>query len=138
MQQSEYKVNTKLKKFTSYLDFLYNWLLPQAILYGMTSDQFWYDEPQLFYSYARSYEMAQERKLEYDNHLAWLSGQYILAAVQQSLATKHGAKIYPKKPFNVAKKEEVSVEDKFVMRQTRAKEAVMRFNKQRGETKNGK
>ena len=129
MQQSEYKVNKKLEQFTSYLDFLYNWLLPQAILYGMTSDQFWYDEPQLFFSYARSYEMAQERKLEYDNHLAWLSGHYILAAVQQSLAPKHGAKIYPKKPFDVGKKEEISVEDKFAMRQARAKEAVMRFNK---------
>lgn len=132
MQQSEYKVNKKLEKFTSYLDFLYNWLLPQAILYGMTSDQFWYDEPQLFFSYARSYEMAQERKLEYDNHLAWIEGHYFLAAIQQALA-KAGAKVYPKKPFEIAsrKEDELTLQDKMSIRRERAKAMVERFKERK-------
>lgn len=134
MQQSEYKVNKKLEKFTSYLDFLYNWLLPQALIYGMTSDQFWYDDPQLFFSYARSYEMAQERKMEYDNQLAWLSWQYGLKAIQQALATKPNAKIYPQKPFEVGKRDEddeFTLQEKMDMRKTRAKAMVERFKERK-------
>ena len=133
MQQSEYKVNKKLEQFTSYLDFLYNWLLPQALIYGMTSDQFWYDDPQLFFSYARAYEMQQERKAEYDNWLAWISGQYHLAAIAQATTTKSGAKIYPKQPYDILKKkDEVSIEDKMEMRKLRAKEMVERYKQQHG------
>ena len=128
-------MNKKLEKFASYLDFLYNWLLPQAILYGMTADQFWYDDPQLFFSYARAYEMQQERKVEYDNWLAWLNGQYHLLAIAQSMTTKKGAKIYPQQPFEVGKndnEEEVPLQDKFELRKQRAKEAVDRFKKNNG------
>lgn len=134
MQQSEYKVNKKLEKFTSYLDFLYNWLLPEALIYGMSPDQFWYDEPQLFFSYARQYERKQERQIEYDNYMAWISWMYGLKAIQQGLASKPNAKIYPKKPFELGKKDdddEFTLKDKMAIRKQNAKAMVERFKERK-------
>ena len=94
----------------------------------MSPDQFWYDEPQLFFSYAHSYEMQQERKIEYDNLLAWLSNQYTLAAIQHGLSTKKKPNIYPQKPFDVGKKkEELSTQEKFEMRKMKAMAMVERY-----------
>ena len=94
----------------------------------MSPDQFWYDEPQLFFSYAHSYEMQQERKIEYDNLLAWLNNQYTLAAIRQALTTKKNAKIYPQKPFDVVKKkDEISTQEKFEMRKMNAMAMVERY-----------
>ena len=111
------------------MDFLYSWLLPQALSYGMTAEQFWYDDPQLFHSYGKAYDMIQERKIEYDNTMAWIQGQYHLMAIQHVLASSKSGKIYPKKPLEFTKKDdELSPEDMRSMRKARAKAMVERFN----------
>lgn len=72
----------------------------------MTYEQFWYEEPEMFWAYLEAYEQEQKARFEYDNSVAFLQGQYFMLAIAQCLQfSKHPKKIYPKKPFNVSKDE---------------------------------
>lgn len=50
-------------------------MLPLAIEYGMTEEQFWYGEQYLF----KAYEIAYQNRNHYN---AWLKGKYINLAVK--------------------------------------------------------
>lgn len=121
-----------MQDFSSYLDYLYNWLLPHSLLYGMTAEQFWYDEPSLFFSYEKAYILRLEQQQEYDNYVLWLGGQYQMAAISQSLATKK-VKIYPQKPLELKKDNQIAVADKMEMRKLRAKQQVELFKQRKAE-----
>lgn len=70
----------------------------------MTYDQFWNDDPDIFWVYLEAYEQEQKAKFEYDNSVAFLQGQYFLLAIAQCLQfSKHPKNIYPKKPFELSK-----------------------------------
>nr|DAK86201.1 MAG TPA: hypothetical protein [Caudoviricetes sp.] len=70
----------------------------------MTYDQFWNDDPDIFWVYLEAYEQEQKSKFEYDNSVAFLQGQYFLLAIAQCLQfSKHPKNIYPKKPFELSK-----------------------------------
>lgn len=67
-----------MKKYNnSYYDYFIYYLLPQAIEYGMTNEQFWYDDPQLFVSYRNAFIEKKKREFEEMNYYCWLSGLYI-------------------------------------------------------------
>lgn len=71
----------------------------------MSLDQFWNDDPAIFWVYLEAYEQEQQARFEYDNNVAFLQGQYFMMAIAQVLQFKNPKKIYPKKPFNVSKDE---------------------------------
>lgn len=73
-----------------------------AIEYGMTSEQFWKDDPDLFVSYRTSFINKEKRKLEYDNYNSWLQGLYIYTGfntVYSRAWSKNSKAEYPKKPI---------------------------------------
>lgn len=72
----------------------------------MSWEQFWDDDPDIFWVYLEAYEQGQKEQFEYDNNVAFLQGQYFLLAIAQCLQfSKSPRKIYPKKPFKLNKDE---------------------------------
>lgn len=85
--------------------------LDQALLVGMTPDEFWYGDPELFYNYSRVY--AEKYKLEQQN--VWQIGARMCQALQSTPIAPLGVVDknvlrqlpgYPECPFYVAPNEE--------------------------------
>ena len=97
----------------SYYEYYCNYLFPQAIEYGMSAEEFWKDDPQLYVSYRTSFINKQKRELEANDYKSWLLGLYIhdgnsrlFVMLKQYInnifsKTKDNKKIesYPKKPY---------------------------------------
>lgn len=124
-----------LNKYDNLLDYLSNYLCPLAIRFGMTYEQFWYEEPEMFWVYLEAFEQEQKARFEYDNSVAFLQGQYFMMAIAQCLQfSKHPKKIYPKKPFNVSKDEtpeEIKQMQFMEMRKAEMKARAEMFKKNR-------
>lgn len=58
-----------------------SFLFPDAILYGMTSNEFWNEDPELFWSYRLFYEQKEKN----EDFKQWKQGYYIFNAVEISL-----------------------------------------------------
>lgn len=72
------------------------------MLIGMTYEQFWEDDPQLYWLYENAYNYKKEVEFKEKNYLAWLQGQYNLMAFTQVMSdafSKTSKHIYPKVPF---------------------------------------
>ena len=85
-------------------------LFPQAILFGMTYEQFWEDNPQLFWAYGRAYQLKKSIEEKENDINAWNIGHYVLMALYQnssSMFSKQKKEIYPKKPITM-KDEEIN------------------------------
>lgn len=77
-------------------------------MFGMTYEQFWNDDPQLFWIYENAYNKRKEIEFKENNYMMWLNGQYTLSALAQVMAnafSKSKKNIYPKQPFGEEKKE---------------------------------
>lgn len=57
-----------------------------AIQYGMSTDEFWKQDPELFWAYRFSYIEKKKREQEENNYQAWLQGAYIWEAVSVALS----------------------------------------------------
>ena len=79
-----------------------------SIKYGMTYNQFWFDDPQLYYTYEEVYLDKLKEKDIYN----WQLGQYIQFAVGSCLAKECK---YPQQPVFFAKQEQkqLSMMEKF-------------------------
>lgn len=95
-------------------------MFPQAIIFGMTYEQFWEDNPQLFWSYGRAYQMKKETEFKEQDINAWNIGQYVLLALSQnshSMFSKQKKDIFPKQPntikVNDSKKNKTKIREKF-------------------------
>ena len=79
-------------------------LFPQYLLYGMTYEQYWKDDPYLARAYAQAYLL--KRKVENEN--MWIQGAYIANAVTISIANTFGKKQhdYLKQPLDIFPKTE--------------------------------
>lgn len=124
-----------LNKYDNLLDYLSYYLCPLAIRFGMTYEQFWYEESEMFWVYLEAFEQEQKARFEYDNSVAFLQGQYFMMAIAQCLQfSKHPKKIYPKKPFNVSKDEtpeEIKQMQFMEMRKAEMKARAEMFKKNR-------
>ncbi len=68
-------------------------------MFGMTSEQFWYDDPDLYYIYQSAY-IEKNKMVDYN---AWLQGRYILDALSQVLQFKNPKQIFPDQPYHLLK-----------------------------------
>lgn len=113
------------------LDYFYFYLLPLAVMIGLTPEQFWEDDPDLLFVYWDAYEMKEKRENQIKNINNYNLGQYIMLAVAQNLQfTKNPKQIYPKKPFNLdgRKKSNITQEEYEEIRKIQLKAMVDRFN----------
>ena len=62
--------------------------LPSYLAMGMTSEEFWYDDPRL----AKAYREAQILKTELMNQEAWIHGLYVYDAVATAINNSFGGK----------------------------------------------
>ena len=85
-------------------------MYPQAIIFGMTYEQFWEDNPQLFWAYGRAYQMKKEIEFKENDLNAWNIAQYVLMALTQNshnMFSKQKREIFPKQPNSI--KHDISI-----------------------------
>lgn len=77
-------------------------------MFGMSSKEFWEDDPQLYWAYRTFYLKKQEEDFERDNQYMWLQGMYIYEGVSIALhnAFSKQPKSYTDKPYDLTKKQE--------------------------------
>lgn len=105
-----------------------NELFPSAIMFGMSSKEFWEDDTQLYWAYRTFYLQKIQMDAEKDNYKAWLFGNYSCMAVSVALNNAFSKKKaeYPEKPFGMDEKKEKTklqkeleqIEDKDIRQQT--------------------
>lgn len=85
-------------EYDSLLDYLSFKLFPIALKIGMTPEQFWEQDPELFWAYLEAYNQAQEEQAKYDNIMAHRQGLYF----KMAYASCWGKEKYPLEPFKLA------------------------------------
>ena len=112
--------NDKSKTYETYEEYFYNYLFPIALEYGMTSDEFWKDDPNLFASYRTFYINKKKNEYKEHNYKSWLNGLYIhdgnsilTQKLYKGIARLLGSKpqsdkrSYPTRPYELYKNEEI-------------------------------
>lgn len=74
-----------------------------SIRYGMTYEQFWFDNPQLYYIYEEAYKDQMEDRLKEKDVLNWQFGIYLDYAIGHWLGKNVQ---YPDKPLFFAREEQ--------------------------------
>lgn len=80
-----------------------------AITYGMSVQDFWEGDPDLFWAYRFAYFERLKQEQEIFNNNAWLQGAYFCEAVSVALNNAFSeTKIdYSKKPYEITKEENI-------------------------------
>lgn len=112
-------------------------MLPLAISYGMTSKEFWEDEPRLYDAYRISFEEKQKAQDEY----AWLIGYYVYVGVNVNLYNmfkKSGepTREYLKQPLSFPKEDEQKQQSAII--EERENKIKARLNKSKKILEEGK
>ena len=78
-------------------------LFPSAIMFGMSSKEFWEEDPQLYWSYRTFYLKKMQLEAEELNYKSWLYGSYSHLAVSIALNNAFSKKKlkYPEKPYGL-------------------------------------
>lgn len=114
----EFDYNNYVKKTVK--DYFIEYLFPDAIIYGMSYDEFWYEDPELFFSYRFSFYKRIQIEQQRTNYEAWLNGFYNFQAHSISLFKAFGGRKadgvnYPTKPYDFYNNETVETkEEKFI------------------------
>lgn len=77
-------------------------LFELALFIGMTPEQFWVQDPSLFWVYKRVKENIVREEIDRLNYSAWLYGLYVREAIVSSFNDKHR---YPSEPLSTGIKE---------------------------------
>ena len=83
-----------------------------AITFGMSTREFWEEDPEYLWAYRKSYIDKMKIQQETDNFNAWLNGLYVFNAVSISLYNGFGkgsAKAYISKPYDFSKTAEEQI-----------------------------
>lgn len=90
-----------------------------ALSIGISYDEFWHYTPHEINLVTEAYNRKQERKLEYDNLVAFVQGRYMVDALLSTVGnmfSKKGSKTieYPQKPYDLNPQEyrELTEEEK--------------------------
>ena len=91
-------------------DYFIKYLYSDAILYGMSYDEFWNKDPELFFSYRFSYLKGLKIKREEMNYSSWLNGLYnyraYAVALHNAFDGKNNPMEYFKKPIDFDNEED--------------------------------
>lgn len=90
-------------------------LLPYALMYGMSLEEFWYGEADLFFAYRTSFMYKRElEQNDIDTH-AWLSGLYVRQALAELWThgmQSGGTKVnYHKEPISVSNRKQEKIDE---------------------------
>lgn len=104
---------------------IYEVWLPAALRFGISYDSFWHMNPKIIMLYQEEYIRREKKEAEMIDYAAWLSGAYIVNAIQAALFPKKAK--YARHAFSLEERENISPEDRF-------KEWIAVFNKRFDET----
>ena len=81
-------------------------------MFGMSSKEFWEDDPQLYWSYRTFYLKKMQSEIEMINYKGWSYGSYDFLAVSIALnnAFSKNKETYPEKPFDLNNKKQPKTE----------------------------
>ena len=71
-------------------EFYFNELFPSAIMFGMSSTDFWENDPQLYWAYRTFYFKKQEYESETSKYNAWLNGNTQCIGTQIAISKTFG------------------------------------------------
>lgn len=71
-------------------EFYFNELFPSAIMFGMSSTDFWENDPQLYWAYRTFYFKKQEYDNENIKYNAWLNGNTQMVGTQIAIGKTFG------------------------------------------------
>ena len=118
-------------------EFFRDYLLPLALTFGMPTQEFWYEEPDLLWTYRKVYMDKLKFQNELDNQQAWRIGLYVyeaVAVVVHNALRKEGqpAQNYCEKPheFNSNPK----TEEEIMEEEIRKNEELIRESLNRGKS----
>lgn len=82
-----------------------------ALLYGMSSTEFWFGDPQDYFVYQDAFVDKVKKKHEEDDIRAWLFGSYNVLAYRQVMSEVWGKKgqskkIFPDKPNSLTEQQQ--------------------------------
>lgn len=71
---------------------------------GMSYEDYWYKDPQLYFTDLRAYNNRKKTEFDDQNYFHWQQGSYFLLALNQALQgfSKKPKQIYPKEPLKKA------------------------------------
>lgn len=86
---------------------------PLAMTLGMTYEQYWYGDPEMFVAYAELYKRQSKTEFTERDTLAWMIGSYVDAAVGHVISVAFGERgkpkaHYPDQPVYVAEVDETA------------------------------
>lgn len=87
-----------------------------ALVFGMTPEQFWLGNPQDFYLFGENYERRIKFDAESANQVAWLNSYYTLLAIKQvasEILSKNQKQIFPQSPIDFSKEQSCDMVEKF-------------------------
>lgn len=70
-----------------------------AMMMGMTYEQYWFSEPEIFLAYGKLYKRQTKAEFAEQDTLAWLIGSYVDAAVGHVMSAALGEKGKPKAKY---------------------------------------
>lgn len=75
-------------------------------MFGMSSKEFWEDDPQLYWAYQTFYLKQKEYEFERDNQYMWLQGMYIYEGVSVALNNmfQKTKRSYAEEPYDLKSK----------------------------------
>lgn len=82
--------------------------MPIAVRYGVPMDIFWDLNPKRLEPWQRYYDFSEQLRRDEQDHMAWLSGQYVLAAIGSAIDGKKAP--YPSEPFTVSQRKDKQAE----------------------------
>lgn len=82
--------------------------MPLAIRYGVPMSIFWSLNPKRLEPWQRHYEYSEQLRRDEQDYVAWLSGQYVHAAICAAFEGKKSP--YPTEPSSVAHRREEQAE----------------------------
>lgn len=129
--------NEEFEKLTV-RDYFIKYLFTDAIIYGMSYDEFWNKDPELFFSYRFSYSKKVKIKEEEINFGSWLTGLYnykaYAVALHNAFDGKNAPLTYFEKPIDLNEDiKEENKEEAFIEKRTfwsRFKEKFYRSRKE--------
>ena len=114
-----------------------------AITYGMSTTEFWDNEPDLLWAYHKSFMDKMKIKRETENFNFWLQGLYIYDGVSKAIYNSFGRKSgqitqeYPKQPYilydSSEEKEEKQILEKEEKIKARNKEIAEMLKRQKNK-----
>ena len=100
----------------------------QALLIGMTHDQFWYGEPRLFFVYLRAYEEKTKNDMDRIDYTSWLVGAYVNYALNINHPFAKKREKYLEHPFSYNEPDEVRKLTEKEKEEVELKKAELQFN----------